>query len=629
MLEQKRILLLEDSDIFADMLLEFLTGLGYAVERAANGFEGLKAVYTFLPRLIITDVDMPLFKGYQVSRLLKSRKNTRDIPIIMFTTLAEKRNKFWGSQAGADWYIEKSPDNFVELQIRTAQLLVESAEPDFEAIAREGRRINHDAIIEMVNNLLDNKLFQTTVIGMLTELSTRIRSLDEIIRGFFDLLCYVCEAEIAMVMIKRADNSLHVYTANQSGYTPAIEEDFTAIAVADFNTRFPDFQVLAKHRVSIYPAGEKQKPLESYVMIPLAAGGEQFATVHIANSIKEYFSPSARDNLDVFLFAAAPVIANALSLLEMEALQQKTRAAFARYVPVEVMDEIIRKSSEAASQSETRNVVILFSDIRDFTKISESTSAQDIVSFLNAYFSLMGNEVIAEGGHIDKFMGDAIMAVFGAPKALAQAEAAAIRAAIRMTCALDRVNTSRIALPPGGFAAGIGINCGECVVGNIGFQDRMDYTVIGDAVNTASRLEGITRQYRHPVIVSEYLYSAARDHFIFRKADTVRVKGKDEPVGIYAVYAAYAGEAGEETGAPGGLAVPPSLTIRRELLDCYNKGLHLFALREWEAAQSYFAQALAVNQEDYLCALYLERSAEFLKNPPPDGWDSAITLREK
>ena len=166
-------------------------------------------------------------------------------------------------------------------------------------------------------------------------------------------------------------------------------------------------------------------------------------------------------------------------------------------------------------------------------------------------------------------MGDAIMAVFGAPRALAQAEAAAVRAAVRMACALVRVNTSRIALPPGGFAAGIGINRGECVVGNIGFQDRMDYTVIGDAVNTASRLEGITRQYRHPIIVSEYMYGAVREDFIFRKADTARVKGKDEPVGIYAVYAAYAGEEGKTAAAleTGGLVIPRSLLIRRDLLD--------------------------------------------------------------
>ncbi|MCL2008020.1 MAG: response regulator [Treponema sp.] len=623
--ENKRVLIFEDSEIFADMLLEFLHGEGYVTERAENGLEGIKKVYTFLPELIISDVEMPLFKGYQSTRLLKSRPSTRNIPVIMFTSLGETKDKFWGEQAGADYYIEKSPENFSELSTQIRRLLDESPEIDYEPIKREGKRINDNSLIEMVNNLLDNKLFQTTLIGLLTDLSGKVSSLEDTVKGVFELLNNVCQAEICSIMIKNDDNGLLIYNANNSEYTQEIADDFKAITIADFNTRFSDYKVLSKDESDFFPAGEKSKRIESYIMIPLKSSGEEYATINIGTSIKEYFSPLILENLNIFLSSAAPIIANALRLRQMEILQKKTRIAFARYVPIDVMDEIIKKSQTQSTQSETRVVAILFSDIRGFTKISENTTAQELVNFLNRYFSDMGNEIIAEGGNIDKFIGDAIMAIFGAPKSLENSSVSAIKAAIRMVKALSKLDTSGITLPEAGFGTGIGLNCGECIVGNIGFQDKLDYTVIGDTVNLASRVEGVTKYYKQSIIVSENIYNAAKDSFIFRKADSVRVVGKEQPVGLYTVYEAWQGEADPET--------PESLVINREALDQYNKGLQLYYIREWESAKQYFEKALAIAEKagksDYLPALYLNRIDEFKLNPPPPDWDATINMTDK
>jgi class 3 adenylate cyclase/CheY-like chemotaxis protein len=628
---KKRILLLEDSDIFAEMAVEFLSGEGYELSRAENGFEGLKMVYSCLPHLIVTDVEMPLFKGYQVVRLLKSRKNTRNIPVIMFTSLGEFRDRFWGLNAGADKYVEKSPDNFSGLKTAVADLLRDAPPIDFSLIEREGRRISGDSLIEMVNNLLDNKLFQTTVIGMLAELSGKLSSLDDIASGIFDLLHNVCETEIASIMIAGTENTLRIFTANYAAYNASAAAEFIRLRDADFTGLFPDFRGETRMEKDLYPGGTKNKHIESYIMIPLVSSGRRFASVHAANSIKEYFSPAILENLRVFLAAAAPVISNALVIREMEELQRKTRTAFARYVPENVMDEIIHRSSGVQLQNETRNVVVLFSDIREFTNISENSGAQQVVSFLNQYFSVMGNEIMDEGGHIDKFIGDAIMAVFGVHRSAPNAPVQAIRTGVRMLSALERVDSSAIMLPEGGLRIGVGINCGECVVGNIGFQDKMDYTLIGNTVNLSSRLEGTCKMYRHPLIVSEFMYERARDHFIFRKADVVRVKGKDEPVGIYAVYAAFEreGMASSRNGEEFKLPVVPSLQISRELLDNYNKGQSLFYMREWSAAKEYFSKALGIDGKDYLSSLYQERCDRFIAGPPPADWDGAVTLTEK
>ena len=629
--EKKRILIMEDSDIFADMILEFLNSQNYILERAINGFDGLKKVYSFLPHLIISDVEMPLFKGYQVTRFLKSRKNTKTIPVIMFTTLAETKDKFWGTNAGADMYIEKSPDNFKPLSDAITGILSSPLDIDFNSIEREGKKINDEAIIETVNSLLDNKLFQTTMIGKLTELSDKVFSLEMIARGIFDLLHTVCEAEIISMMVRSTKGALYVYSANYAHFTAEIADDFSGINVSDFNNLFPDFQVETKNLEEFFPAGNNKKKIVSYITIPLTIGGEKFASVHIANSINDYFSPGILENLTVFLSAAAPIIANALSMRELAELQKNTRTAFARYVPADVMDEIIDKSSKMVSQSESRNVTVLFADIRNFTGISENSLAQDVVDFLNIYFEAVGNEIISEGGHIDKFIGDAVMAVFGAINVLENPMASAVRAAIKILSVLDNIDTSSIALPKGSLKIGIGINSGQCILGNIGFRNKMDYTIIGDTVNLASRLEGITKVYSHPLIVAEYVYNSIKDNFLLRKIDNVRVKGKEEPVAIYAVYTGFQGTAGNvlRSGEIVDLPAVPMLQINRQTLINYNKGLQLFYMRERKPAQEYFSLALEADENDFLSRLYLQRVTELSQNPPPPNWDGVITLSEK
>jgi class 3 adenylate cyclase len=452
-----------------------------------------------------------------------------------------------------------------------------------------------------------------------------------IVKGIFELLHTVCEAEIVTMMIRGAKRELYIYTANFSGYTKGIAGDFLGICISDFNNLFPDFQVSKKNNRDFFPAKKNEKKITSYITIPLVIAGEKFASVHIANSINEYFSPSILENVNVFLGAASPIAANALSMHELSQLQKNTRTAFARYVPADVMDEIINETTSHALLSETRNVTVLFSDIRDFTFISEHSNAQDVVDFLNGYFSKMGGQIISEGGHIDKFIGDAIMAVFGAFGNMENSPENAVRAAVKMIAALDRMNTSGLEVSRNKMEIGIGINYGECILGNIGFQRKMDYTIIGDTVNLASRIESLTKLYKHPLIVSEYVNNATKDKFLLRKIDNVRVKGKEKPVGIFAVYSGFTGADANKlrSGEISSLPVVPSLLVNRETLVNYNKGLQVFYMREWKLAQEYFKKSLETNGNDFLSQIYLKRSVEFAQNPPPDDWDGVVTLTMK
>jgi len=629
--EKKRVLILEDSDIFADMLIGFLDSFNYKIERAVNGFEGLKKIYSFLPHIVITDIEMPLFKGYQVTRFLKSRKNTKSIPVIMLTTLNEKKDKFWGDVSGADKYVEKLPENFQLLGETIAGMLAACENIDFTAIEREGKKINDNSIIEIVNNMLDNKLFQTTIIGMLAELSSSVKSMEMVAQGIFDLLQSACEVEIAALMIRGANKIMYTYTANICGFTNEIFNNFLSINISDFNNLFPDFKISDNIQKDFFPAGKNEKTILSYITIPLTAAGEMFAALHIANSINEYFTPSIMENINVFASAASPIIANSLSMHELSLLQKNTRTAFARYVPADVMDEIINETARKARMSENRNISVLFSDIRNFTNISEHSEAKNVVNFLNMYFSKMGEKIISEGGHVDKFIGDAIMAVFGAFGNIENSQINAIRAAVKMLESLDELNASGIANSQNKIEIGIGINCGGCILGNIGFQNKMDYTVIGDTVNLASRIESLTKLYKHPIIVSEYIYEAVKENFITRKIDNVRVKGKEQPVGIYAIYSGFldASENKLRSGNIVDVPVIPSLLINRETIINYNKGLKVFYMREWKLAEEYFQKSLQADNSDYLSQIYLDRAREFALNPPPEDWDGVFTLTEK
>jgi len=629
---QNRILILEDSNFFSDMLIEAFSSAGFITEKAVNGFEGIKKVYSFLPHLIITDIEMPLFKGYQVTRLLKSRKNTKNIPIIMFTSLEETKDKFWGVQAGADYFMEKTPDNLEPLVSEVSKILSSKLDIDFSAIEKEGKKINNDSIIEIVNNLLDNKLFQTTIIGLLADLSNKVHSMDMIARGIFDLLRNSCETEIVTMMIHGSNRFLYVYTANYSGFTKETVENFSCICLSDYNNLFPDYKSLAKSNKDFFNAGTNKKNISSYIYFPLKIAGEIFASLHIANTINEYFSPSIMENLNIFTASASPVISNALAMHEMTVLQKNTRKAFARYVPADVMDELINETTKKAQKSENRYVSVLFCDIRNFTNIAEMSEAQNVVDFLNTYFAKMGTEIISENGHIDKFIGDAIMAVFGAFHTLENSPVNAVRAAVKMLAALEMINSSSSSkLSEDKISIGIGINCGECIIGNIGFKNKMDFTLIGDTVNIASRLEGLSKMYRHPLIVSESVYESVKDNFLFRKIDNVRVKGKEKAIGIYAVYSGFHGSEGKKlrSGGTADIVTVPSLLINRETLNNFNKGLQVFYMREWKLAQEYFAKALEYENEDFLSKTYLERAIEFEKSPPEENWDGIITITRK
>ena len=285
--------------------------------------------------------------------------------------------------------------------------------------------------------------------------------------------------------------------------------------------------------------------------------------------------------------------------------------AFSRYISPQVVEQLKKNPKQLTLSGEERELTILFSDIRGFTSISEQMSALQLGRFMNLYLTAMSREILAQRGTVDKFIGDAIMAIWGAPLDEKAHAALGVRAALGMVRRLDELRPGWAAegLPP--FDIGIGINTGVASVGNFGSEERFDYTVIGDNVNLASRLEGLTKLYGVAVIISESTREAIGSEFFCRRLDRVKVRGKELPVTIF---------------EPLHIGSPPE-GLRREVEQFESAHDSYFARRFADA--EVLLQQLLAGHPHCLYEYYLGRVQTCLKNPPPADWDGVTVHARK
>jgi len=296
--------------------------------------------------------------------------------------------------------------------------------------------------------------------------------------------------------------------------------------------------------------------------------------------------------------------------VEARSKAQITRL-FGQYVPPELVDEMAKDPARYSLRGESKQMSVLFSDIVGFTSISETLEASALADMLNVFLSHQTRIIQQNQGTIDKYIGDAIMAFWGAPMSDAMHARDAVMTGLAMQVALKDLNPILAARgwPP--VAIGVGVNTGRMSVGNMGSEFRMAYTVMADAVNLASRLEALTRQYGVGVLVGEATRDACPD-IVFRLVDRVRVKGKDQAVAIY-----------EPLGVRDGVADAVLAEARdfQGMLDAY-------LARDWDGAEAAL-RALRARTPDKLIHVYQERIAHFREQPPPEAWDGVFTYTSK
>ena len=303
-----------------------------------------------------------------------------------------------------------------------------------------------------------------------------------------------------------------------------------------------------------------------------------------------------------------------LLVLEDISQEKRMKTTLYRYMTPGVAERVMALGDDVLMRGERKEVTVLFSDIRGYTTLTENLEAGKVVEMLNAYFETMVEAVFNHEGTLDKFIGDAIMAVYGAPLPLQNHAWAAVQSALDMRQRLKQFNSERITQNQPEIRIGIGISSGEVVSGNIGSQRKMEYTVIGDGVNLSSRLEGVTKQYGCDIVLSEYTYETCKDKVWVRELDKIRVKGKAQPVSIYDLIDARSVTLDSQT---------------ESFLALYQAGREAYTAMRFADAIGIFEKADEICPRDRAVAIHINRASAYLSNPPSEDWDGVHTMTTK
>jgi adenylate cyclase len=351
-------------------------------------------------------------------------------------------------------------------------------------------------------------------------------------------------------------------------------------------------------------------PMWSFIIILI------LAFVHILTSALVFFETN------IWIEIIAPLLTMLVTFSGVYAYRYVTeekgkkfiKQTFSHFVTKSVVDELLENPDKIKLGGERKECTVFFSDVAGFTTISEQMSPEALVKLLNQYLTEMTNIIFKYDGMLDKYEGDAIMAVFGAPIAHGNHAYKCCAAALEMQETLAQLRDMWGKQGKPKLYARCGINTGQMVVGNMGSETRFDYTVMGDSVNLGARLEPANKEYGTMVMIGENTYEMAKDKIIARQLDLLRVKGKTEPVKVYELI---------------GLTEKGISEKKNQAIQFFEKGMEHYFTQNWETAIKYFNHALEADHMDNPSKRYLRRCEQFLNNPPGESWDGAFTMLTK
>jgi adenylate cyclase len=309
------------------------------------------------------------------------------------------------------------------------------------------------------------------------------------------------------------------------------------------------------------------------------------------------------------------VVSTAFHFMTLDRRSRQIRSVFSSYVSSKIVDQLINDPDSAKIGGVSRDVTIIFLDVRGFTSFSEEMAPAQVVEVLNSYLAALTLVIMEYGGTVDKFLGDGIMAYWGAPLSQQGHAEAAVQCTLAMLDVSRQMAVKRKKLDQVSLSFRIGINSGDVIAGNIGLKGKkMEYTVIGDNVNLAARLEGTAKFYGVDVLVSDGTFMQTRDAFLYRELDCIRVVGKKREVNIYELIAVRGGIDPHEEQA--------RITEFEKGLDCYRN-------RQWNESDKIFSAICRQFPEDVPATIYRQRSRDLLETPPADDWDGIFERKQK
>ncbi len=615
----KKILILETSVTIQKLFTTTLDADEYNFQFMNNGKDFIFKIFDFIPDVVLINAELE--GSFEIVKIIREIPCFKSLPIGMYSNTSSPFVKQSALDAGAHSYVAIEPKTIL-INIDELIQISSSSDVDKSQILVAKKEMNDAKLFEITSSILAKNRKVEFILKNLLNFQKNISSLEDVVYAFLILIAELCEVPVASMYLIENDGP-HAYGVISDNIPEQEKLDFQKVCTTDFEEIYTNSSIsnlvpkFIENPELLNKFYEKNVQLSSYAKeILYAYDGNPFGTIHVVRA-----GNFTKEQSDFFSFCCQ----NIRTLMEQTLIvkakiffEQRIRHAFGRFVPEQIIDELVKTSSEneKVAVGEKREVAILFSDIRSFTNISELNKPEVLVGFLNRYFTTMVEIIKKHGGTVDKFIGDAIMALFGTPVSYEDNARRAVAAAYEMREALETLELGDLIMPKGmKFNIGIGIHYGDVIAGSLGSKDKTDYTVIGDNVNLASRLEGLTKTYGVQVLVSESVKEDterlpdAKNQFSFRYMDDVKVKGKAIAVPIFAV-----------DRSPNEF---PAL-----YKDYYNKGMDLYKQGIFNLAKEYFEKALLEVAEDKASKLMISRCTEFIANPP-ENWDGAITFNTK
>jgi len=351
------------------------------------------------------------------------------------------------------------------------------------------------------------------------------------------------------------------------------------------------------------------------IFIPLLVTG---AIIYGSYQIAFFIFASHRVILDIIYPILGFVFSYVGTVVYQYVSERRQKAAiksiFSRYVDPSVVNQLVSNPDLVRLGGERKVMSVLFSDIANFTGVSEKLSPEQLITQLNEYLTAMTGIIFKHGGTLDKYVGDAIIAFWGAPLEVKDHAYRSCQAGIEMINELEALRSKWAEEGKPVLSCRIGINSGEMVVGNVGGSERFDYTVIGDNVNLGSRLEGANKHYKTKILLTEFTYDLVKEKVFARELDLIMVKGKTRPVKVYELLSDDIENVSDD---------------KRELMQLFSAGISNFRNRKWGLAAEFFERALKLDRSDFPSEMYLERSKLYEIEPPPDEWDGVFVMQTK
>ena len=602
----------ESSKVLTRMICEVLGERGYETKTFEDGFSLIKTIISEPPALIIADKELPSINGIELCKILKSGADNNSIPFILLS-VDDTVFDFWTTAREANRVVLVSNEN-IGCLVSTVDELLSNNYVDPEQFLEKSKTSDEQTLVSWIVNAMDKCDFFFNMSQNIVQLYSFVKDTDYLIEQIFRLIYTACAYDgIALILDSQP---ARVYISGTEYFEAVVGDEFWNICKAEYEQQSKKNHTITyeeKHIDNILLKCPENNKYESYRAFTIKNGNDFIGTLHLASSRKRMLNYKLQSSIEFILPSLANLLQESLVRAELTQQEEKLRSAFSKFVPEQVINDFLNSDGEQElkNNNEKRSVVILMCDIRSFTTISEVNKPEDVVSFLNTYFTRMVDIVKKYGGTVDKFIGDAIMVLFGAPISYNDNAKRAVQAAIEMYSQLDSIPHGQLKFPEGlKFDIGIGIHYGDVIVGQIGSADKTNYTVIGDTVNLASRLEGLTKLYGAKIIISEAVRDELReaeDDMNLLLMDSVKVKGKNEAVFIYRV---------DENPLP------------KDFTEAYEKGFKSYNEGAFGLAIPYFEKALEVISLDKAAMLMLCRCKEFAENKP-ENWDGAIALTSK